>query len=129
MVNEEKVILMTKLAAYEAREGKRDIRMLNFFRSDFIGFQLLKSIIAAAISFFAIFAVYVFYNFESLMQDIYDMDLVSYGRNVVILFLCLVGIYGVISYVVYANRYNKAKRKLRAYYTNLKKLSSMYDNK
>ena len=70
MINEEKVIMMTKLASYESCEGKKDISILNYFRNDYIGFQLLKSVISATISFLAIFAVYAFYNFENIMQDI-----------------------------------------------------------
>ncbi len=127
MIKEEKVILMTKLASYEEGKGKKDISVLNYFRSDYIGFQILKSVIAATLSFLAVFAVYVFYNFETLMQDVYKMDLLSFGKTVVILYLCTVGAYGVISYVVYASRYNKAKKNLRTYYANLKKLAGMYD--
>ena len=47
MINEERVILMTRLASYEANEGKKDISIVNYFRGDYIGFQVLKSIIAA----------------------------------------------------------------------------------
>ena len=110
MINEEKVIMMTKLASYESGEGKKDISILNYFRNDYIGFQLLKSVISATISFLAIFAVYAFYNFENI-----------------ILYLCVTAAYGVISYVVYANRYNKAQKHLRTYYANLKRLASMYE--
>ena len=83
--------------------------------------------IAATISFFALFGVYIFYNFEELMQDIYNMDLLGFGKSVVILYLCAVGAYGVISYVVSASKYSKAKKNLKNYYSNLKKLASMYD--
>lgn len=127
MINEEKVILMTKLASYESGKGKKDIHILHYFRGDYIGYQSLKSVIAATLSFLAVFAVYVFYNFEALMQDIYKMDLLSFGKTVVILYLCVVGAYSVIAYVVYASRYNKAKKSLRAYYANLKKLAGMHD--
>ncbi len=127
MINEEKVILMTRLASYEANEGKRDISIINYFKGDYIGFQVLKSVIAATISFFALFGVYIFYNFEELMQDIYNMDLLGFGKSVVILYLCAVGAYGVISYVVSASKYSKAKKNLKNYYSNLKKLASMYD--
>lgn len=129
MIKEEKVILMTKLASYESGRGKKDINILNYFRGDYIGFQILHSVIAATISFFAVFAIYVFYNFEALLQDIYKMDLLSYGKTIVILYLCVVGAYSVISYVIYAGRYNKAKKNLRTYYANLKKLNGMYADK
>ncbi|MBD5500171.1 MAG: hypothetical protein HDR10_03045 [Lachnospiraceae bacterium] len=127
MINEEKVILMTKLASYESGRGKRNMNVLNYFRNDYIGFQIFKSVIAATISFFAVFAVYVFYNFETLIQDIYKMDLMAFGKTIVILYLCVVGAYGVISYVVYASKYAKAKKSLKVYYASLKKLAGMYD--
>ena len=127
IVNEEKVILMTKLASYETEKGKKDINILNYFRGDYIGFQILKSVIAATFSFLAVFAIYLFYHFEEFMQDIYKMDLLSFGKSVIILYLCVVGAYGVISYVIYANRYSRARKSLKAYYGNLKKLTGMYD--
>lgn len=127
MINEEKVILMTRMASYESGKGKKDITILNYFRGDYIGFQVLKSVISATIVFFLLLAVYVLYNFEALMQDIYKMDLLEFGKSIIILFLCAVGAYGVISYVVYSYRYRKAKKSLKTYYGNLKKLSSMYD--
>ena len=32
MINEEKVILMTKLASYETHEGKKDMTVVHYFR-------------------------------------------------------------------------------------------------
>jgi len=127
MINEDKVALMTRMASYESGRGKKDITVLNYFRGDYIGFQVLKSVIAATIAFFLVFAVYVFYNFEKLMQEIYEMDLMAFGKSIIVLYLCTVGAYGVISYIVYAAKYSKAKKSLKVYYGNLKKLSSMYD--
>lgn len=127
MINEEKVILMTRMASYEEHEGKKDISIIHYFRGDYIGFQVLKSVIAATLSFFALFAVYIFYNFEELMQDIYNMDLLAFGKNVIILYLCMIGAYGVISYVMFASKYSRARKSLKHYYDNLKKLSGMYE--
>ncbi len=127
MINEEKVILMTKMASYESNEGKKDIAIIHYFRNDYIGFQVLKSVIAATIAFFALFGVYVFYNFEILMQDIYKMDLLEFGKSIVIMFMCSVGAYAVISYIIYSTKYSKAKKHLKNYYSNLKKLASIYD--
>lgn len=118
---------MTRMASYEEHEGKKDIPIIHYFRGDYIGFQVLKSIIAATISFFALFAVYIFYNFEELMQDIYKMDLLEFGKSVIILYLCVVGAYGVITYAVFASKYSRARKSLKHYYDNLKKLSNMYD--
>lgn len=127
MLNEEKVILMTRMASYEEHEGKKHISIIHYFRGDYIGFQVLKSVIAATVSFFVLFAVYIFYNFEELMQNIYHMDLLAFGKNVITLYLCMVGAYAVISYVMFASRYSKARKSLKHYYDNLRKLSGMYE--
>ncbi|MCH5254105.1 MAG: hypothetical protein J1F41_04205 [Lachnospiraceae bacterium] len=129
MLNEERVILMTKLAAYEAGEGKKNVAIWNYFRSDYIGFQVLKSIISATIAFVVVFAMYIFYDFELFMTDIYKMDLLEFGRSILLRYAAVVGTYAVVSYIVYAYRYHKARKSLKVYYVNLRKLSNMYSNK
>ena len=51
MVNEEKVILMTRLASYEDKEGRKCQKVADYFRSDFIVIQVAKTLISATISF------------------------------------------------------------------------------
>ena len=129
MLNEERVILMTKLASYEAGEGKRNAAIGSYFRSDYIGWQVLKSIISATIAFVVVFAMYIFYDFEIFMADIYKMDLLEFGKNVLFWYAGIVGCYAVISYIIYAYRYSRTRKGLKLYYMNLKKLSNMYSNK
>lgn len=129
MLNEERVILMTKLASYENGEGKKDKAVGNFFRSDYVGVQVLWSIINAAISFVVCFALYILYDLEAFMEDIYKIDLFVFAQNVLVWFLVVVVGYSLISYVVYTVKYNKARKSRKNYYNNLKKLSSMYDER
>ncbi|MCM1039931.1 MAG: hypothetical protein NC434_11475 [Ruminococcus sp.] len=129
MLNEERVILMTKLASYEANEGKRNVAIGSYFRSDYIGWQILKSIISATIAFVVVFAMYIFYDFEVFMMDIYKMDLLEFGKSVLKNYIGAVLIYSLISYAVYAYRYSRARKSLKLYHLNLRKLSGMYSNK
>lgn len=127
MLNEERIILMTKMASYEEHEGKKNVAIGNYFRSDYIGFQVLKSIISATFAFLIVFGMFVFYDFEMFMQDIYKMDLLAFAKNVLIAYAVTAGGYAVLTYVVCLNRYNKAKKSLKCYYNNLKKLSGIYE--
>ncbi len=127
MLNEERIILMTQMASYEEHEGKKNVAIGNYFRSDYIGFQVLKSIISATIAFVIVFGMFIFYDFEVFMQDIYKMDLFAFAKNVLITYAITVGGYALITYIVCLNRYNKAKKSLKCYYNNLKKLSGIYD--
>lgn len=127
MLNEERIILMTRMAAYEAKEGKKNMAIGKYFRSEYISIQVIKAVISATIAFAIGFALFIFYDFEALMQDIYKMDLIAFARNVLIYYAVVVVGYGGIAYVICSYRYAKAKKSLKRYSHNLKKLSSLYD--
>ena len=61
------------------------------------------------------------------MADIYKMDLLQFGRRVIIAYLIFILLYAAVSYAIYTYRYTKAKKSLKRYYNNLKKLSYLYD--
>lgn len=126
MLNEERIILMTKLASYESGEGKKNVAIASYFRSDYIGMQVIKSVIGSSIAFFIVFGLYVLYDFETFMLDIYRMDLFVFAKNILIYYCITVIGFAVLTYLVYAYRYSKAKRSLKNYYNNLKRLASMY---
>ena len=126
MLNEERVILMTQLAAYEAGEGKQNVKIGNYFRSDYIAVQVLKSIVSASIAFALVFALYVFYDFENFMQNLYKIDLIAFARDVLIWYGVTVVSYSVATYIGCTYRYSKVRRSLKRYYHNLKKLNSLY---
>lgn len=127
MLSQERIQLMTKMAAYEENEGRKYMSIGNYFRSDYIGLQTIKSIICATVAYAILFAMYIFYDFEVFMQDIYKMDLLEFGKNVVLYYFIFTLIYAVISYIVHSYRYFKAKKSLKRYYHHLKQLNAMYD--
>jgi len=129
MIDEEKVILMTDMAVFEKEHIKKDMDIVHYFRSDYIGFQVLKAVLAGTISFLCIFAVYLFYNFEELMSDIYEMDLLETGKGLIITYLVCVGVYALICYAIYSYRYSKAKKELKGFFMNLRKLDKMRNRK
>ena len=120
---------MTRLASYEANEGKKNAAIGSYFRGDYIGWQVLKTAICATIAYLIILAMSVAYDFQVFMLDIYKLDLMEYGRQLLIRYICFVGAFCVITYLVYIYRYNQARKSLRLYYQNLKRLSRMYENK
>lgn len=127
MLNEERVKLMTRMASYEAGEGKKNMNIGNYFRGDYISMQVLKSIISSTIAFVICFALYLFYDFEHFMQDIYEMDILQFAKDVLMIYVVVVVGYGIVSYLIYSSRYKKARKSLKKYYNNLRKLSSLYD--
>ncbi len=126
MLNESRIKLMTKMAVYEEREGRKSMSIGTYFRGDYIGKEVIKSIIYATAAYLIIIGVYVCYNFQMLVQDIYHMDLIQFGIEILKDYLKLVVVYAIITYIYYAMRYQSARRSLRSYYNNLRRLNSMY---
>lgn len=126
MLNESRIKLMTKMAVYEEHEGRKSMSIGTYFRGDYIGKEVIKSIVYATIAYLIIIAVYVCYDFQLLAQDIYGMDLVQFGVQVLKGYLKLVVVYAVFTYIYYVMRYQSARRSLRSYYNNLRRLHSMY---
>lgn len=126
MINEQKVILMTKLASYEDTEGRRARKATGLFRGDYVVLEILKSIIAVTIAFAICFGAYMFLGFETFMQDIYKMDFLSFARNVLSYYLVVVAIYVAFTFFYAIIRYYLAKRSLRRYYQYLKLLNAYY---
>ena len=126
MLNEERVILMTKMQVYEENEGKKNVKIAKYFKGDYIGLQVLKSVICATLAFIIIFVLFILYDFETYMQEVYKMDLVMFAKNVLILYGITVVSFGIISYLVFSYRYSRAKKSLKNYYQHLKKLNSLY---
>lgn len=127
MLNEDRVILMTRMAAYEAGEGKKHINVVRFFKGDYIAVGILKAIICGSLSYALILGLYIYYNFETFMGSMYDMDILQFARDIMIRYAWFVGIYVLITYIVCTIRYNISRRSLKKYFRNLKVLKRMYD--
>ncbi len=130
MLDEEKVILMTKMTAFIDHEGKENDAINSYFRSDYVGFNVIKSLISATIVFAVFLATYVLCKFEEFLSNLYNTEnLLAEGRRWLIYYLLLVGVYCLASYVIYSYRYSKMRKNMKAYYGNLKKLARMYEKK
>lgn len=127
MLNRDRVILMTRMASYEAGEGKKHINIVRFFKGDYIAVGILKALVCATLSFALILALYIYYNFDVFMSNMYDMDILAFVRDILKKYAWFTGIYVLITYAVCTIRYNISRRKLKRYYRNLKVLKRMYD--
>lgn len=125
MLNEEKIKLMTKLAAYEQGEGKRELPMSRYFKSDYVGLNMIKTFIASTFAYILLLAVWIVYEMENVIENAATFDYVSAGYKIVILYVIFVVTYQVIARVVYGYKFKKARESLREYHAGLKKLESM----
>lgn len=126
MINEERVILMTKLASYEEHEGKKAAKISSYFRGDYISAHLLRAWLSVTIAYVLLVGLDVLYDFDAFMENLYKMDYLAFAKEIVMWYIIVAVVYLVITYVAYTYRYVKARKSLKRYSQNLKKLGSMY---
>lgn len=125
MLSEERVKLMTRMASYEEHEGQKNESVARHFRGDYVGLQVLKAVICATIAYMIVFGVYIYYDFDRFMVDIYKMDLVAFAIKVLKYYAIFLVAYCTIVYCVFSAKYTKAKDGIKRYFNNLKLLGAL----
>ncbi len=128
MLNKDKVIMMTRMSAYEKGKGREHLRIGTYFRSDYIWGAILKAVFAITLSFIFGVAIYLYYNYEEFLENIYEMDflpiLMSFRKYY---FICLI-VYVAAAYLVAFIKYLIASINIRKYKSNLKKIRKLQKN-
>ena len=127
MIDVDRVKLMTRMASYEKTKGKENKKIGNYFRSDYLAQQTIKSFIYGTVAYLIGLMIYILYDLESFLAGIYDLDLIAFAKSILIYYLIFMVAYIVLSLIYYIRRYSIARKSLRHYYNNLKKLSNYYE--
>ena len=127
MVNEDRIRLMTRMAAYEQEGYEKHKKIVGLFRSDYISVQMLKSAVFTTIAFCILISLYIAYDFEVFMKKIYELDLFGVARNLFVMYVVMIVFFSVITYAVALYHYNRAVYSTKLFYINLKKLSRFYN--
>lgn len=127
MVNEEKVILMTRLAMYNESLGREDLEKGRYFQSDYVKLNCLKTIVSSTVLFIVVAAGYIYYNIADIMEQLTELDYLKLASGIITAYVILCLVFVLIAWVLYTYRYMKAKPKLIKYNQNLKQLIEFYD--
>lgn len=126
MLNEEKVKLMTKLALYEQKEGKKAFRTNNYYKTDYVSLHMVYTIIIATISFGLLLLIWVICQVDSLMAVVSRIGFLFSIILLVAAYILYLFIHLIISRLVFAGRYSRNKKELTGYNENLKELQGIY---
>ena len=126
MIDEEKIILMTRLATYEEKKGRKMRKYNEVYCSDYVLIHLLVTVLAVTVAFGIVFGLYVFNDFEAFMQSVYKMDVISYALNILRIYLYVLAGYAAFTFLFAVIKYHLARKSLNGYYQNLKKLNAYY---
>ncbi|MCI6430483.1 MAG: hypothetical protein SPF19_02455 [Oliverpabstia sp.] len=126
MLNEKKIRLMTELARYEEGQGKEEMRIAKYFRSDYLGIALFKNFFLASIGYMVVLLLIAAYFSEYLLNNVHKMNLILLAVVLIGGYIITITVYSVITYIIYSLKYSRAKRGVEAYDRKLEKLEALY---
>lgn len=118
---------MTRMAAYEAGDGKKNQTVCSYFRGDYVGFQMLKTWIAVTIAFCIMSGVYLLFQMDSIMTDFYSIDLIAFAKKFVFAYVILCVVYLFAAFVIAQRRYGLAQRATVRFGKELEELDGRAD--
>ena len=122
MVDEKKVKLMTRLSIYEKKEKNDGLVMSRFFERDYVRFNVLKTLVAATVVYWAVVGAYVFVSFEVILNSINNMDYFGVMYRILGWYAVFCFVYFFFAYLVYSYRYGKKRKGLTQYNSDLRDL-------
>lgn len=125
MLNEDKIRIMSRCAMYEKAKGKEDIRIHHYFQSDYIRLNTLKTLIGVTFGFVMCFGLYLLINVEYFMNNIVTLDLMSVGKEILIIYGIVMIVFALISILFYGWKYADARKRVRGYYDDIQLLKEM----
>ena len=127
MLNEDKIKLMTGIAMFEKKEGKKIAPANLYFKSDFITRNLFRSFFSYLICYLLGTIVWMLYSFEGLM-NIVDTDVIlEIAKRYILLFVGGLLLYLILAAIIYGRRYNYASRENKIYLAKLRRLDKRYE--
>lgn len=117
MVDQDKIILMTKIAVYEKRYKKKDERITNYFLEDYIyvnNFITRLGISLIILLFIGVGALKIICNgilFPHSIEEFIDIYIKAYIGP----WLVAIVVYTIISSIVYGVKYRKANKRMNHY--------------
>lgn len=126
MVNEEKVRMMTRLAIYENGKGRQELKLAKYFKSDYIKYNVLKTIVSTAICYWLAIALYALINIQTLINNLTTMDYMGVLYNLLIGFVVVVLGYAIFARIYYDRKYEAARPNIVIYNHFLKKMEEFY---
>lgn len=127
MLNEEKIKLMTGIAMFEKKEGKKIFPLNRYFKSDYISSHLMAAFFGYTFCCCLAAVLWSLYHLEQLFNSLQVDMLLGLAKRFALLYAAGLLIYLLIAFFVYRRRYEYAKGGLRVYVAKLKRLEKRYE--
>jgi len=126
MLNEKKIRLMTKLAMFEQKEGKKELVIDKYYKIDYIRREVFKTILCTTLGYLLLLLTILVYESEYMLQKITTLNYSQIALYAIVIYILLLVVFGLITAMISYVNYDKAKKKMKKYKKNLKMLRLFY---
>ncbi len=128
MIDIEKIKIMTRLATYEKRQGKKDIAMNRYSREDYIKYQMLWSSITATVAFIIACFLFLLWAVDWIINLSSKSSYILLVGTICFIYIVFLFIYRRFLRKLYNRYYTKMTFRLEEYRRELKDLQKLYED-
>lgn len=129
MLNNKKIRNMMRLAMYEQKIGKTDIKLSKYYKSDYVRYNVLKTVVSVTVAYLLILFMIAVYYLEYIIAEAVNLDYKVIGVKALVIYILILTTYITGSIVGYSVKYEKSRGRLARYYKRLRGLSKQYHEK
>lgn len=127
MINENRVKKIYKIALYEQKEEKENRSVEHYYRSDYVGKEIIKSFFTGTIAYVVMVLLWIMGNWAEILRQINSLQIFDTVVTILILYAVFLLIYLIVTSVVYNIRYKHYEKQREAYLKNVKRVYQMYE--
>ena len=120
MLNPDKIRWMSRASIYEKRKGRKDLKMNEYFLSDYVRFTVLENAVGVTLAYVLLLGILALCNIEMILQMTANLRFGLLLREVILFYAIIMVIYAGIGVIFYAWQYQSGKNRIRKYYRMLK---------
>ncbi len=125
MVDPRRLREMIALASFETGRGRTSLKISRYYRSDYVGVQLMKTFFLTTIADLLIAALIIAGNAEAIADALVYLDFVSAGVSIGVVYLTTLGISLLVTFAVSRLRCKRAAMDMSDYELHLKDLRDL----
>lgn len=125
MVNKRKTRLMARTAMYEKHEGNKAFRRTSFFKGDYVGVHMLIAGASVTLAYLLVLGMVAVYKFDYIIDNLTNINYRDLFSKLILIYVVVLIAYMIVSYFVYAFRYEDDAQGVRMYLGRLKKIHTL----
>lgn len=123
MLNNEKIILMTKLSLYEQKNQKKEIKTSRYFKSDYILIKMLSSFASITAAYVLCLILWIMYSSEQMLAKMTTTGkFIGMIVVLVLIYIIVTVLYMIFSYAFFSHKFKEIRKNLKEYNGDLKTL-------